>query len=102
MLRLPRDESWPESWKLSQFYDELEIGNSRQNLGYSCQYKIRYQWSLRSIQELVPPGGAILDVAGGGGNFTLPLAEMGYHSTLRWPLVFASPDKACMHTLGAR
>lgn len=81
MLRLPRDESWPESWKLSQFYDELEIGDSRRDLGYSCQYRIRHQWSLRCIQELVPPGGTILDVAGGSGNFTLPLAEMGYHIT---------------------
>jgi 2-polyprenyl-6-hydroxyphenyl methylase/3-demethylubiquinone-9 3-methyltransferase len=81
MLRLSHNECWPASWKLSQFYDELEIGDSRRDLGYSCQYQIRHQWSLRSIQKLVPPSGTILDVAGGGGNFTLPLAEMGYHVT---------------------
>jgi 2-polyprenyl-6-hydroxyphenyl methylase/3-demethylubiquinone-9 3-methyltransferase len=81
MLRVVYDELWPESWKLSYLYDDLEIGGSRRDLGYSYQYQIRREWSLRSIQELVPVGGTILDVAGGSGNFALPLSEMGYHVT---------------------
>lgn len=81
MLRLTYDDTWPESWKLTHRYDEIEIWGSRCNLGYAYQYRIRHYWSMRSIQELVPAGAAILDVAAAGGNFTLPLAEMGYHLT---------------------
>jgi 2-polyprenyl-3-methyl-5-hydroxy-6-metoxy-1,4-benzoquinol methylase len=81
MLRAIYDESWPESWKLSDFYDDLEIGDSRLDLGYSYQYRLRYQWALHSIEELVPAGGSVLDVASSGGNFALPLAEKGYRVT---------------------
>lgn len=79
MLRLVLDHSWPESWKMSHFYDELEIGDSRRNPGYRFQYQIRHEWVLRAIEELIPVGGAVLDVAGASGNFSLPLAEKGYH-----------------------
>jgi 2-polyprenyl-3-methyl-5-hydroxy-6-metoxy-1,4-benzoquinol methylase len=78
MRRPAYDQSWPESWKLSHQYDELEIGNSRQNPGYTYQYEIRRGWALRAIEELVPRGTYVLDVAGASGNFTLPLAENGY------------------------
>src|SRR5580658_1464999 len=81
MLQTIYEELWPESWKLSAFYDDLEIGGLRRDLGYSYQYQLRYQWSLHSIQELVPTGGSVLDVAGASGNFTLPLAEKGYRVT---------------------
>lgn len=81
MHRTTCDDSWPESWKLSCFYDELEIGDSRRDLGYTYQYMVRRRRSLQRIKELVPPGGTILDVAGAGGNFTLPLAEQGFHVT---------------------
>jgi 2-polyprenyl-6-hydroxyphenyl methylase/3-demethylubiquinone-9 3-methyltransferase len=79
MLRLTRDESWPESWKQGHSWDELELWGSRRDLGYSYQYRIRREWALHAIEELVPAGGCILDVAGASGNFTLPLAERGYH-----------------------
>lgn len=81
MHRLTYDPSWPESWKLTHEYDELEIGDSRKDLGYRYQYQFRREWALRTIEELVPRGGTVLDVAGGGGNFTLPLAEKGYRVT---------------------
>jgi SAM-dependent methyltransferase len=53
-------ESWPESWKLSHLYDELEIWGSRKDPGYRYQYQIQQNWSLHTIQELLPAGGSIL------------------------------------------
>lgn len=81
MRRPDYNESWPESWRLSHLYDELEVWGSRRDLGYCNQYQIRHEWSLRTVQELVPAGGSILDVAAASGNFTLPLAEKGYRVT---------------------
>jgi 2-polyprenyl-3-methyl-5-hydroxy-6-metoxy-1,4-benzoquinol methylase len=79
MHRPAYDEAWPQLWRDSYFWDELEIGNSRRNLGYSYQYRVRREWALRIIEKTVPAGGSVLDVAGASGNFTLPLAEKGYH-----------------------
>lgn len=78
MRRPAYSESWPESWKLSYHYDELEMWGSTGDRGYCNQYRIRHDWALRNVQELVPAGGSILDVAAASGNFTLPLAEKGY------------------------
>ena len=78
MRRLTSDESWPESWKMSQAYDEMEVWGSRRDLGYAFQYRVRRDWALLTIEEMLPLGSTILDVAGGSGNFTLPLAEKGY------------------------
>lgn len=74
-------ESWPESWKFSYRCDKIELWGSRIDLGYSYLYQIRQGWSLRTAQELLPAGGAVLDVAGAQGNFTLSLAEKGYRVT---------------------
>jgi 2-polyprenyl-3-methyl-5-hydroxy-6-metoxy-1,4-benzoquinol methylase len=79
MLRLTPDESWPDFWKESHSWDELELWGSRRDLGYSYQYHLRREWALRVLEELTPAGGVILDVAGSSGNFTLALAERGYH-----------------------
>ena len=81
MLRPAYDNSWPESFKLSYTYDELEVWGARRDPGYSYQYRIRHEWALRAIETVVPAGGAVLDVAGGSGNFTLALAEKGYRVT---------------------
>ncbi len=81
MRRLTYDESWPESWKTSHSYDELENWGSRDDLGHSYQYRDRREWLISAFKELVPPGSDILDVAGANGNFSLPLAETGYHVT---------------------
>jgi 2-polyprenyl-6-hydroxyphenyl methylase/3-demethylubiquinone-9 3-methyltransferase len=78
MLRPACNESWPESWKLSNTYDEIEVWGGHSDLGYSYQYRNRREWALHAIGELVPSGAGILDVAAASGNFTLALAEMGY------------------------
>lgn len=81
MIRPAYNPSWPESCKLSYQYDELEIWGKRSDRGYMNQYRIRREWALRSIAATVPVGGSVLDVAGASGNFTIPLAEQGYHVT---------------------
>lgn len=81
MIRLAYNDNWPESWKLTYLYDELELWGSRRDLGYSYQYRIRHDWSIQSIEGLLPAGSEILDVAAAGGNFSLPLAEKGYRVT---------------------
>jgi 2-polyprenyl-6-hydroxyphenyl methylase/3-demethylubiquinone-9 3-methyltransferase len=81
MLRLAYDDNWPESWKKTYVYDEVEVWGSRHNLGHTYQYRARRNWSIHSIEESIPRGGEVLDVAAGGGNFTLPLAEKGYRVT---------------------
>ena len=81
MLRPQYSEAWPESFRLSYSYDELELWGNRQDLGYTYQYRNRREWALHAIEELVPAGGTILDVAAASGNFSLPLAEMGYRVT---------------------
>jgi SAM-dependent methyltransferase len=74
-------DSWPELWKVSYRWDESELWGSRRDLGYSYQYGNRRTWILDAAREFVPAGGAILDIAGASGNFTLPLAEQGYKVT---------------------
>jgi 2-polyprenyl-3-methyl-5-hydroxy-6-metoxy-1,4-benzoquinol methylase len=81
MLRPAYDEAWPEFCRESYSWDQVELWGARRDLGYSYQYRNRREWTLNAIRELAPPGGAILDVAAASGNFTLPLAEMGYHVT---------------------
>jgi 2-polyprenyl-6-hydroxyphenyl methylase/3-demethylubiquinone-9 3-methyltransferase len=81
LLKPVYDESWPELWKRSYRWDESELWGSRRDLGYSYQYRNRRNWILEAVREIVPQGGAILDIAGASGNFTLPLAEKGYRIT---------------------
>jgi 2-polyprenyl-6-hydroxyphenyl methylase/3-demethylubiquinone-9 3-methyltransferase len=81
MRAVTYNESWPDSWKSSYSYDELDIWGSRRDPGYTYQYKNRWNWCLDTIGKLVPPGSSILDVAGASGNFSLPLAESGYRVT---------------------
>ncbi len=79
--RLVYNDSWPESWKLTHVYDELEVWGSRRDPGYVNQYRVRHGWSMQSIEDTIPSGSEVLDVAAAGGNFSLPLAEKGYHVT---------------------
>jgi 2-polyprenyl-6-hydroxyphenyl methylase/3-demethylubiquinone-9 3-methyltransferase len=81
MLRPAFVESWPESFRLSYSYDDLELWGNRENLGYTYQYQNRRRWALNTIEELLPRGSSILDVAAASGNFALPLAEKGYRVT---------------------
>jgi hypothetical protein len=72
MIRLTYDDNWPESWKLSHAYDEVEVWGSRRDIGHAYQYRVRRDWSIRCIEKLIPPGSEILDVAGAPVNFLLP------------------------------
>lgn len=77
------NDQWPESFKLSYYYDLMEVyGKVPENmLGYIYQYRKRRDSVLSMIRDYVPQGGAILDVAAAQGNFTLALAESGYNVT---------------------
>lgn len=74
-------QDWPESWKLSYHYDELELGDDRSDPGYTYAYAVRSQKTKQLLNEAGPAGGRILDVAAAQGNFTLSLAELGFRVT---------------------
>ena len=73
----PRDD-WPDSWKMSYTYDLQEIYGKPDNLGYSYAYEQRFSITLNCIDQFLPPGSTIIDVAAGQGNFSLSLAERGF------------------------
>jgi 2-polyprenyl-3-methyl-5-hydroxy-6-metoxy-1,4-benzoquinol methylase len=81
LRRLIPSASWPESWQRSYSYDLLEIYGSATDLGYSYAYAHRRAETLCLIGTLVQPPAQILDVAAAQGNFSLLLAEQGYHVT---------------------
>jgi 2-polyprenyl-3-methyl-5-hydroxy-6-metoxy-1,4-benzoquinol methylase len=81
MKRVHIEESWPETWKYSYPYDLQEIYGEIQYYGYAYAYQNRRKRTLRLVEEVLPKGGSILDVAAAAGNFTLSLAEMGYEVT---------------------
>jgi 2-polyprenyl-6-hydroxyphenyl methylase/3-demethylubiquinone-9 3-methyltransferase len=78
---LTPSSSWPPSWQLSYKYDLLEIFGRRTHLGYAYAYANRRAKTLKLLQEGVPVGSTVLDVAAAQGNFSLALAEMGYRVT---------------------
>jgi 2-polyprenyl-3-methyl-5-hydroxy-6-metoxy-1,4-benzoquinol methylase len=80
MKRLNESPGWPESWKLSNHFDQLEIGRRRRS-GYEYAYRARSAHTLDCFQRLVAPGARVLDVAAAQGNFSLALAELGYEVT---------------------
>ncbi len=75
------DPTWPESWKLSYQYDREEVFGEITNCGYVNAYERRMAATLKMVKEVAAPPASILDVAGGGGNFSLRLAELGYSVT---------------------
>jgi 2-polyprenyl-3-methyl-5-hydroxy-6-metoxy-1,4-benzoquinol methylase len=79
--RLRPSDDWPQSWKDSYFYDLEEIYGEPRIFGYAYAYENRRRRTLRLIEEVVPAGARILDVAAAQGNFTLSLAELGYDVT---------------------
>lgn len=72
-------DSWPDVWKEAYAFNELELWGSRKNLGYTYAYENRRMAIIDAICAKLPAGAKILDVAAAHGNFTLPLAEKGYH-----------------------
>jgi 2-polyprenyl-6-hydroxyphenyl methylase/3-demethylubiquinone-9 3-methyltransferase len=69
---------WPESWRSSFEYDELEIYGSTARPGYTRAYQCRRNVALEMVARAAAPGASVLDVAAAQGNFTLALAEAGY------------------------
>ena len=63
--------------------DRLELLSltSREERGYVNSYRRRRSVALELVQEIAPPGAAVLDVGAAQGNFTLALAELGYDVT---------------------
>lgn len=81
MKRLTFDPAWPESWRYSFPYDELEVWGGLANRGYVYQYAERRRHALELVARAQPPPARVLDLAGAQGNFTLALAEAGYEVT---------------------
>jgi 2-polyprenyl-3-methyl-5-hydroxy-6-metoxy-1,4-benzoquinol methylase len=81
MNRVFSERDWPESWLLSYRYDLQEIYGEIRNPGYVYAYQNRRDVTFRLIEEVLPKGSTILDVAAAQGNFTLSLAERGYRVT---------------------
>lgn len=81
-MRIPEpSDDWPESWRISQAYDLLEFGGSRDCLGYTYAYDARRAATLELVSQAAPRGVRVLDVAAAQGNFSLLLAELGYDVT---------------------
>ena len=74
--------TWPESWKMSHFYDCQEVFGEITHYGHVYAYARRMAETLGIIQKVAAPPASILDVAAGQGNFSLRLAELGY--TVTW------------------
>lgn len=81
MKRVHLQEAWPDTWKVSYPYDLLEVYGEISHRGYVGSYKLRHRETLRVLSEGLPKGATILDIAAAQGNFSLSLAEMGYHVT---------------------
>lgn len=82
MKKISFNESWPESWKYSYPYDEIEVyGGEAKDYGYAYAYENRKRHALDLLAKVLPKGSRILDVAAAQGNFSLALAELGYQVT---------------------
>jgi len=83
--RLTAEADWPEDWKVAAFYDSFEvfgeIPRAARARGHAYSYLNRRRHTLEMVATAAAPGATVLDVAGGHGNFTLSLAEMGYEVT---------------------
>jgi 2-polyprenyl-6-hydroxyphenyl methylase/3-demethylubiquinone-9 3-methyltransferase len=81
MKRIYIETSWPETWKYSYLFDLQEIWGEVKQRGYTYGYHNRRNKAIALIQEVLPPGSTVLDVAAAQGNFSLALAEVGYKVT---------------------
>jgi 2-polyprenyl-3-methyl-5-hydroxy-6-metoxy-1,4-benzoquinol methylase len=79
--QLQRDLNWPKEWASLFYYDQLELWGPSDALGYSYAYRNRRERTLELAQRFAEPGGRVLDIAAGKGNFSLPLAEAGFRVT---------------------
>ncbi|MBV9695500.1 MAG: methyltransferase domain-containing protein, partial [Gammaproteobacteria bacterium] len=81
MRRVSPQTEWPESWKTSYAYDLQEIYGEVWNPGYFYAYENRRRHTLALLTEVLQPGARILDIGAAQGNFSLALAELGFHVT---------------------
>ncbi|MEO6549303.1 MAG: methyltransferase domain-containing protein [Ferruginibacter sp.] len=82
MKRIYIQDNWKKTWKDFYRYDMIEIyGQMGKHRGYSYAYQNRRNHVLSLIESVAKKGDSILDVAGGPGNFSLKLAELGYKVT---------------------
>lgn len=72
---------WPESWRLSHRYDRLELWGAREHLGYSLAYAQRQAATLALLDEALPAGATVLDLAAAQGNFSIAMARRGWRVT---------------------
>lgn len=75
------ENTWPENWKVSYFYDEQEVFNNITIKGFAYAYANRQGHALSLVKQNLLKGAKILDVAAAQGNFSLLLAEAGYDVT---------------------
>lgn len=81
MKRVHLHPDWPDSWKYSYPYDLEEVYGESTVRGYAYAYEVRRNQTLHMLTEVLAPGARILDIAAAQGNFSLALAELGYHVT---------------------
>ncbi|MBM3619938.1 MAG: methyltransferase domain-containing protein [Alphaproteobacteria bacterium] len=79
--RPPLDPSWPDSWRYSHGHDVDSVWPGVTARGYRVAYRHRFARAVDYVLEAKPDGGRVLDLAAGQGNFSIVLAELGYHVT---------------------
>lgn len=77
---VPSDD-WPPSWRHAYQTDCAEFWGSRVNVGYTYAYQRRFAVTIQLVEQYLPAGSDIVDLAAAQGNFTLALAESGYRVT---------------------
>ena len=81
MNRVFPEADWPDAWRLSYSYDKEEVYGEIACRGYAYAYDNRRRYTLDLLKRAVPPGSAILDIAGAQGNLSIAAAELGYDVT---------------------
>lgn len=81
MKKVTPQDSWPDTWRYSYPYDLQEIYGEIHHYGYAYAYANRRRRTLELVQEVLPEGASILDLAAAQGNFSLSLAELGFEVT---------------------
>lgn len=81
MKTLQPQANWPDLWKQSYSFDLEEVYNHPSNLGYAYAYQVRRDKALRLLTAVLPAPARVLDIAAAQGNFSIALAELGYHVT---------------------
>jgi 2-polyprenyl-3-methyl-5-hydroxy-6-metoxy-1,4-benzoquinol methylase len=79
MRSVVAEPDWPQSWQMSHTADRAEMWGWRANPGHTNYYQERFRRTVSAVRRSVPPGARVLDMAAAQGNFTLALAEAGYH-----------------------